>query len=109
MFKAAKDSIERSRKKMTVNGATLTLAGGNAKTNSTDTSSAAGAGMQGRPATDTKITNSKVTVIGGDLTGGRTKKANAVTINVTLKDNFKLDGDTTFTCSGIISNISSGK
>ena len=101
--------LSGSRKKMTVNGATLTLAGGNAKTNSTDTSSAAGAGMQGRPATDTKITNSKVTVIGGDLTGGRTKKANAVTINVTLKDNFKLDGDTTFTCSGIISNISSGK
>lgn len=101
--------LSGSRKKMTVNGATLTLAGGNAKTNSTDSSSAAGAGMQGRPATNTEITNSKVTVIGGDLTGGRTKKANAVTINVTLKDNFKLDGDTTFTCSGIISNISSGK
>ena len=101
--------LSGSRKKMTVNGATLTLAGGNAKTNSTDSSSAAGAGMQGRPATDTEITNSKVTVIGGDLTGGRTKKANAVTINVTLKDNFKLDGDTTFTSSGIISNISSGK
>lgn len=101
--------LSGSRKKMKVNGATLTLAGGNAKTNSTDSSSAAGAGMQGRPATDTEITNSKVTVIGGDLTGGRTKKANAVTINVTLKDNFKLDGDTTFTCSGIISNISSGK
>lgn len=101
--------LSGSRKKMTVNGATLTLAGGNAKTNSTDSSSAAGAGMQGRPATDTEITNSKVTVIGGDLTGGRTKKANAVTINVTLNDNFKLDGDTTFTSSGIISNISSGK
>ena len=101
--------LSGSRKKMTVNGATLTLAGGNAKTNSTDSSSAAGAGMQGRPATNTEITNSKVTVIGGDLTGGRTKKANAVTINVTLKDNFKLDGDTTFTCSGIISNISAGK
>ncbi len=101
--------LSGSRKKMTVNGATLTLAGGNAKTNSTDSSSAAGAGMQGRPATDTKITNSKVTVIGGDLTGGRTKKANAVTINVTLNNNFKLDGDTTFTSSGIISNISSGK
>lgn len=101
--------LSGSRKKMTVNGATLTLAGGNAKTNSTDSSSAAGAGMQGRPATDTEITNSKVTVIGGDLTGGRTKKAKAVTINVTLKDNFKLDGDTTFTSSGIISNISSGK
>ena len=101
--------LSGSRKKMTVNGATLTLAGGNAKTNSTDSSSAAGAGMQGRPATDTEITNSKVTVIGGDLTGGRTKKANAVTINVTLNNNFKLDGDTTFTCSGIISNISSGK
>ena len=99
-----------TRKKMTVNGATLTIAGGNAKTNSTDSSSAAGAGMVGRPATDTtEITNSKVTVIGGDLTGGRTKKANAVTINVTLNDNFKLDGDTTFTSSGIISNISSGK
>ena len=101
--------LSGSRKKMTVNGATLTLAGGNAKTNSTDSSSAAGAGMQGRPATDTEITNSKVTVIGGDLTGGRTKKAKAVTINVTLNDNFKLDGDTTFTSSGIISNISSGK
>lgn len=101
--------LSGSRKKMTVNGATLTLAGGNAKTNSTDSSSAAGAGMQGRPATDTEITNSKVTVIGGDLTGGRTKKANAVTINVTLNDNFKLDGDTTFTSSGIISNISNGK
>lgn len=101
--------LSGSRKKMTVNGATLTLAGGNAKTNSTDSSSAAGAGMQGRPATNTEITNSKVTVIGGDLTGGRTKKANAVTINVTLNNNFKLDGDTTFTCSGIISNISSGK
>ena len=101
--------LSGSRKKMTVNGATLTLAGGNAKTNSTDSSSAAGAGMQGRPATDTKITNSKVTVIGGDLTGGRTKKANAVTINVALNNNFKLDGDTTFTSSGIISNINSGK
>ena len=101
--------LSGTRKKMTVNGATLTLAGGNAKTNSTDSSSAAGAGMQGRPATDTEITNSKVTVIGGDLTGGRTKKAKAVTINVTLNDNFKLDGDTTFTSSGIISNISSGK
>ena len=101
--------LSGSRKKMTVNGATLTLAGGNAKTNSTDSSSAAGAGMQGRPATDTEITNSKVTVIGGDLTGGRTKKANAVTINVALNNNFKLDGDTTFTSSGIISNISSGK
>ena len=101
--------LSGSRKKMTVNGATLTLAGGNAKTNSTDSSSAAGAGMQGRPATNTEITNSKVTVIGGDLTGGRTKKAKAVTISVTLKDNFKLDGDTTFTSSGIISNISSGK
>ena len=101
--------LSGSRKKMTVNGATLTLAGGNAKTNSTDSSSAAGAGMQGRPATDTEITNSKVTVIGGDLTGGRTKKANAVTIHVTKNDNFKLDGDTTFTSSGIISNISSGK
>ena len=101
--------LSGSRKKMTVNGATLTLAGGNAKTNSTDSSSAAGAGMQGRPATDTEITNSKVTVIGGDLTGGRTKKAKAVTINVTSKDSFKLDGDTTFTSSGIISNISSGK
>ena len=97
------------KKKMTVNGATLTLAGGNAKTNSTDSSSAAGAGMQGKPATDTKITNSKVTVIGGDLTGGRTKKAKAVTINVGLNQNFKLDGDTTFTSSGIISNIGSGK
>ena len=97
------------KKKMTVNGATLTLAGGNAKTNSTDSSSAAGAGMQGRPATDTEITNSKVTVIGGDLTGGRTKKAKAVTIDVRLNQNFKLDGDTTFTSSGIISNISSGK
>ena len=101
--------LSGSRKKMTVNGATLTLAGGNAKTNSTDSSSAAGAGMQGRPATDTEITNSKVTVIGGDLTGGRTKKANAVTINVASNNNFKLDGDTTFTSSGIISNISSGK
>ena len=101
--------LSGSRKKMTVNGATLTLAGGNAKTNSTDSSSAAGAGMQGRPATDTKITNSKVTVIGGDLTGGRTKKAKAVTINVAPKESFKLDGDTTFTSSGIISNISSGK
>ena len=101
--------LSGSRKKMTVNGATLTLAGGNAKTNSTDSSSAAGAGMQGRPATDTEITNSKVTVIGGDLTGGRTKKANAVTINVALNNNFKLDGDTTFTSSGIISNINSGK
>ena len=102
--------LSGTRKKMTVNGATLTLAGGNAKTNSTDSSSAAGAGMQGRPATDTtEITNSKVTVIGGDLTGGRTKKANAVTIQVDLDDNFKLDGDTTFTSSGIISNISSGK
>ena len=97
------------KKKMTVNGATLTLAGGNAKTNSTDSSSAAGAGMQGKPATDTEITNSKVTVIGGDLTGGRTKKAKAVTIDVGLNQNFKLDGDTTFTSSGIISNISSGK
>ena len=97
------------KKKMTVNGATLTLAGGNAKTNSTDSSSAAGAGMQGKPATDTKITNSKVTVIGGDLTGKRTKKAKAVTIDVGLNQNFKLDGDTTFTSSGIISNISSGK
>ena len=97
------------KKKMTVNGATLTLAGGNAKTNSTDSSSAAGAGMQGKPATDTEITNSKVTVIGGDLTGERTKKAKAVTIDVGLKQNFKLDGDTTFTSSGIISNISSGK
>ena len=101
--------LSGSRKKMTVNGATLTLAGGNAKTNSTDSSSAAGAGMQGRPATDTEITNSKVTVIGGDLTGGRTKKANAVTINVASNNNFKLDGDTTFTSSGIIHNISSGK
>jgi hypothetical protein len=101
--------LSGSRKKMTVNGATLTLAGGNAKTNSTDSSSAAGAGMQGRPATDTEITNSKVTVIGGDLTGGRTKKANAVTINVALNNNFKLDGDTTFTSSGSIHNISSGK
>ena len=101
--------LSGSRKKMTVNGATLTLAGGNAKTNSPDSSSAAGAGMQGRPATNTEITNSKVTVIGGDLTGGRTKKANAVTINVASNNNFKLDGDTTFTSSGIIHNISSGK
>ena len=98
-----------SRKKITVNGATLTLAGGNAKTNSTDSSSAAGAGMQGGSAKDTEITNSKVTVIGGDLTGGRTKKAKAVTISVNPNQNFKLNGDTTFTSSGIISNISSGK
>ena len=98
-----------NRKKITVNGATLTIAGGNAKTNSTDSSSAAGAGMQGGSAKDTEITNSKVTVIGGDLTGGRTKKAKAVTISVGPNQNFKLNGDTTFTSSGIISNISSGK
>ena len=98
-----------NRKKITVNGATLTLVGGNAKTNSTGPSSAAGAGMQGGSAKDTEITNSKVTVIGGDLTGGRTKKAKAVTISVSPNQNFKLNGDTTFTSSGIISNISTGK
>ena len=89
-------------KKMTVNDATLTLAGGNAKTNSTSSSSEAGVGMEGYPAPDTEITDSKVTVIGGDRTGGRTQKARAVDITIGSKDSFKLDGDTTFTGVGII-------
>ena len=89
-------------KKMTVNDATLTLAGGNAKTNSTNSSSEAGVGMEGYPAPDTEITDSKVTVIGGDRTGGRTQKARAVDITIGSKDSFKLDGDTTFTGVGII-------
>ena len=89
-------------KKMTVNGATLTLAGGNAKTNSKSSSSKAGVGMGPYSATDTEITNSKVTVIGGDRTGGRTEKARAVKITIGSKDSFKLNGDTTFTGIGII-------
>ena len=89
-------------KKMTVNGATVTLAGGNAKTNSTGYSSEAGVGMGTYSAKDTEITNSKVTVIGGDRTGGRTEKARAVKITIGSKDSFKLNGDTTFTGIGII-------
>ena len=89
-------------KKMTVNDATLTLAGGNAKTNSTSSSSEAGVGMEGYPAPDTEITDSKVTVIGGDRTGGRTQKARAVNITIGSNDSFKLNGDTTFTGVGII-------
>ena len=89
-------------KKMTVNGATVTLAGGNAKTNSTGYSSEAGVGMGPYSAKDTEITNSKVTVIGGDRTGGRTEKAKAVKITIGSKDSFKLNGDTTFTGIGII-------
>ena len=53
-------------------------------------------------AKDTEITNSKVTVIGGDRTGGRTEKARAVKITIGSKDSFKLNGDTTFTGIGII-------
>lgn len=89
-------------KKMTVNGATLTLAGGNAKTNRKNSSDEAGVGMGPYSATDTEITDSKVTVIGGDLTGGRTQKARAVKIAIGSKDSFKLNGDTTFTGVGII-------
>ena len=89
-------------KKMTVNGATVTLAGGNAKTNSTGYSSEAGVGIGTYSAKDTEITNSKVTVIGGDRTGGRTEKARAVKITIGSKDSFKLNGDTTFTGIGII-------
>ncbi len=89
-------------KKMTVNDATLTLAGGNAKTNRKNSSDEAGVGMEGYPAPDTEITDSKVTVIGGDLTGGRTRKARAVDITIGSKDSFKLNGDTTFTGVGII-------
>ena len=89
-------------KKMTVNDATLTLAGGNAKTNSKNSYNKAGVGMGPDSATDTEITDSKVTVIGGDLTGGRTQKARAVDITIGSKDSFKLDGDTTFTGVGII-------
>ena len=94
--------LSNDLKKMTVNGATLTLAGGNAKTNSTDSSSAAGVGMGPYSATDTEITNSKVTVIGGDRTGGKTEKARAVKITIGSNDSFKLNGDTTFTGIGII-------
>lgn len=89
-------------KKMTVNDATLTLAGGNAKTNRKNSSDEAGVGMGPYSATDTEITDSKVTVIGGDLTGGRTQKARAVKITIGSKDSFKLNGDTTFTGIGII-------
>ena len=89
-------------KKMTVNDATLTLAGGNAKTNRKNSSDEAGVGMGPYSATDTEITDSKVTVIGGDLTGGRTQKARAVKITIGSKDSFKLNGDTTFTGVGII-------
>ena len=96
-------------KKMTVNDATLTLAGGNAKTNSKNSYNEAGVGMEGYSATNTEITNSKVTVIGGDLTGGRTEKARAVDISISSKKSFKLNGDTTFTSSGIIYSQSSGK
>ena len=94
--------LSNDLKKMTVNGATLTLAGGNAKTNSKGSSNEAGVGMGPYSAKDTEITNSKVTVIGGDLTGGRTEKARAVKISIGSKDSFKLNGDTTFTGIGII-------
>ena len=94
--------LSNDLKKMTVNGATLTLAGGNAKTNSKGSSSAAGVGMGPYSATDTEITNSKVTVIGGDRTGGKTEKARAVKITIGSNDSFKLNGDTTFTGIGII-------
>ena len=94
--------LSNDLKKMTVNGATLTLAGGNAKTNSKGSSNEAGVGLGPYSAKDTEITNSKVTVIGGDLTGGRTEKARAVKISIGSKDSFKLNGDTTFTGIGII-------
>ena len=94
--------LSNDLKKMTVNGATVTLAGGNAKTNSKSSSSAAGVGMGPYSATDTEITNSKVTVIGGDRTGGKTEKARAVKITIGSNDSFKLNGDTTFTGIGII-------
>ena len=57
---------------------------------------------------DTEITDSKVTVIGGDRTGGRTQKARAVNITIGSNDSFKLNGDTTFTGVGII-GTSAGK